>query len=188
MKTKKEANGSIQKNKKRFSIKWKLTLMFGGMIMLFLGLLGAPAIRIAKSIVLNEAEEKLMEKSHDVAKIIALDLEANFRQLETIAQMEMFKDMSISYIDKAKRLDKAKKVAGYIGLYIIDSKGFVHFSDGKTLDASGKDYFKIPMQGKRYESEPYTNPVGDFCIETSCPIYDDNKNKSRKNRLCFYTW
>ncbi len=165
-----------KESKKRFSIKWKLMITFGFMIVIFLGLLGGPAIRITKGIVLKDAEINLMGKAQDTAELISHDLDANFRELTTIAQMDMFKDMSLSYTQKAIRLERAKKIADYIGLYLVDSKGLAHLADGKIIDVSDKDYFKIPMQGKRYVSEPYTNPVGDFCIETSCPIYDDNKN------------
>ncbi len=178
MKTKqiKENTYNKQKSKKRFSLKWKQTLIFGVMMMLFLFFLGAPAIQITKKILIKDAERKLIEKSQDIAKLISHDHDANFRQLNTIAQMQMFKDMSISYIEKAKRLDKAKEEAGYIGLYLADANGIAHFPDGTTANASNKKFYKIPMQGKRYISEPYIDQFGTFCITASCPVYGKDKN------------
>ncbi len=173
---KKATDSSIKKSKKLFSIKWKMLIIFAVLTYIVGHTCISVTLTFARQALIERVAIQLKATAKDTAREIKIAMNGDFQHLETIARMAMFRDMTISYTDKAIRLEQEAKNSDFRGLYILDAKGLGHFSNGDTNDASASDFYKIPMQGKNYISEPYLDRFGDFCISVSVPIYDNNKN------------
>ncbi len=164
-----------QKSEKFFSIKYKLMITFSLIIIACMGIMGYPAIKIAKRAVMEKVEHNLKNKAMDTAKIIDRSIHDDFTHLETVARMSMFRDKEISYLEKAKRLKKEASEEGLLELLIADTKGTVYLPDGSTMNILSRKYYKESLKGKTYMTEPFIGMLGEFGINASVPIFDQNK-------------
>lgn len=73
--------------KKRFSIRYKLILIFGFLIVIALTIESVLAVRTARKAVIEKIEVHLLDKVHDTAEILDGRIEQWFQLLEGIAQM-----------------------------------------------------------------------------------------------------
>ncbi len=165
----------MNKEKKLFSIKWKLTLIFGFMFMFFMGALGFPLIRMSRNAVMEKVETHLIDKAHDTSKNINTKIQGDFKKLQAIADSPTLRANKISYQEKAYLLEKEAKDQGFSGLYICDVNNNLYLSDGKILKVADKAYYKSSIKGKNNITEPYTDVDGFFCISASVPVYDYDK-------------
>ncbi len=169
-----------KKNEKRFSIKYKLLLIFGLLTVISLTIVIFYAVRTARNVAMEKVEKQLKEKAIDTAKIVDRSIKGAFLHVETIAHMSMFKDLSISYVKKAKILEKIVEEADesdVTGLYICDDKGKAYLSNGDIVDVSNRQYYKVAMQGKNFISEPYKDIQGNFTMTVATYILDKNKKR-----------
>ena len=86
--------------KKRFSIRYKLILIFGILIAAAGITEGLLATRIARMAVSEKIETHLIDKANDVAEIIDGRLTSFIQFLEGIARMPIFRDETLSYREK----------------------------------------------------------------------------------------
>ena len=165
--------------KKRFSIRYKLIIVFG-LLILTAGIIeGIMAVRTAKKAVTEKVETHLIDKASDTANIIDGRITAFFQYLEGIARMPQIRDQSISYREKTDILNAEVQFNSILEeLYIVDTAGIQHHSDGTTDSYSDKEWFKKSIMGKRASSEPYIDETADgkLLMTFSLPIYDNNKN------------
>ncbi len=82
--------------KKRFSIRYKLIIVFGLLIVIASSTEGFLATRIARKAVAEKVETHLIDKATDVAEIIDGRITAVQQFLEGIARMPMFSNPSVS--------------------------------------------------------------------------------------------
>lgn len=80
------------KNKRRFSLKTKLVLIFGILIAIASVVEGVLAINIARKAVSEKVEAHLTDKAADVAEIIDGRINSTFQFLEGIARMPILAD------------------------------------------------------------------------------------------------
>lgn len=90
--------------KKRFSIRYKLIIVFGLLIAIASSIEGFLATRIARKAVTEKVEDHLIDKATDVAEIIDGRITALWQFLEGIARMPFLRDMQMPYIEKMKKL------------------------------------------------------------------------------------
>ncbi len=162
--------------KKNFSIRYKLMIVFGLLIVLSTAILGISSVRISQIAVKDRVDYQLIEKAKDTAAIINNAINSNFEILEILSSTSIIRDQTVSYNEKAAFLaDKAAEM-GFIGMYICDPDGTLYKTDGTSLNASHRNYYKTDVKGNRYISEPYVDKFGVFCLTISIPIYDEEKN------------
>ncbi len=164
-----------KKSKKRFSIKYRLLLIFGLLTAISLTSLIFSAVNTARSVAMEKVEKQLKDKAIDTAKLIDRSIKGSFTHIETISHMTMFKDLTVSYVEKAKRLEKEAKESDLVALYICDDKGKAYLSNGEIIDVSNRQYYKVAMQGNPFITEPYKDKLGNFRITISAPIFNKNK-------------
>ena len=92
--------------KKRFSLRYKLILIFGLLIAIASLVEGLLAIRTARRAVTEKVEAHLIDKATDVAEVIDGRITAFWQFLEGIARMPAFRNPHISFTEKSKLLDK----------------------------------------------------------------------------------
>ena len=167
------------KAKKRFSLRFKLILIFGLLIALASTIEGLLAVRTARKAVTEKVETHLIDKATDTANIIDGRISAFFEFLDGIARMPQIRDRSVSYREKMQLLhNEAQFNASIRELYITDTNGLVHNLDGTEVSYNTAQWFKTSITGKDGVTEPYIDStIGNVLVATcSVPVYDDNKN------------
>ena len=164
--------------KQRFSIRYKLIIIFGLLIMVASGIEGLLAVNTARKAVTEKVETHLHDKAADVASIIDGRVTAFWQFLEGIARMPVLRDSQTTFLEKMRQLEKeAKYNASIHALYITDTKGNTYFLDGTSADTADYPYFKTSIAGKRFFSEPYLDSsINKFIMDISVPIYGEGKN------------
>ena len=166
------------KAKKRFSLRFKLILIFGLLIALASTIEGFLAVRTARKAVTEKVEAHLIDKATDVAEVIDGRITAFWQFLEGIARMPAFRDPNISFTEKSKLLDKEIAFNNQIlDFNIADRNGMLYTSDGRATDISHLAWYKTSNGGQQFFSEPFMSPVlHKLVIAVIEPVMDDNKN------------
>ena len=166
------------KAKKRFSLRFKLILIFGLLIAIASLVEGLLAVRTARKAVTEKVEAHLIDKATDVAEVIDGRITAFWQFLEGIARMPAFRDPNISFTEKSKLLDKEIAFNNQIlDFNIADRNGMLYTSDGRATDISHLAWYKTSNGGQQFFSEPFMSPVlHKLVIAVIVPVMDDNKN------------
>ena len=164
--------------KKRFSLRFKLILIFGLLIALASTIEGLLAIRIARKAVTEKIETHLIDKATDTAEIIDGRITAFWQFLEGIARMPEFRDDKVSYVEKSRMLDKeAAFNKDILQLNIADNSGVLYTSDGKSTDISHLAWYESSHGGQKFFAEPFMSPIlHTFVVAVIVPVLDDNNN------------
>ena len=162
--------------KKRFSLRYKLIIIFGLLIFIAGFIEALLAIRAARKAVTEKVETHLIDKATDVAEIIDGRVDSFFQFFEGVARAPILRNPAVSYREKMAYLKKEAAFNDRIHrMDIADMRGIRHTDDGQQLDVSGRDFFIAASQGKRFLSEPIVSRLdGVFICVFAVPIYDDN--------------
>ena len=164
--------------KKRFSLRYKLILIFSLLITMASLIEGFLAVRTARKAVTEKVEAHFVDKATDVAEVIDGRITAFWQFLEGIARMPAFRNPNISYTEKSRLLDKEIAFNDHIlDFNIADRNGILYSSDGKATDISRLAWYKDSNGGQRYFAEPFMSPVlHKLVIAVIVPVMDDNNN------------
>ena len=164
---------------KRFSLRNKLMIVFG-LLILAVGLtLGILAVRTASKAVTEKVETHLIDKATDTAEILDGRINALFQFSEGLARMPALRDKDLSYNEK---LDFLKKEVAYNDLLVeaalVDAQGNMYHSVSKEIiSVKDREWFKTAFGGGKFVMEPYVSRATNKMIITlSLPVYDDNRN------------
>ena len=164
--------------KKRFSLRYKLILIFGVLILLVSSIETLLAVQTARKAVTEKVETHLIDKATDVAEVIDGRVTAFWQFLEGIARMPAFRNPALSYTEKSRLLDnEAAFNQDILDLNIADRSGKLYTSDGKATDISHLAWYKGSNGGQRFFTEPFMSPVlHKLVMAVITPVMDDNKN------------
>ncbi len=170
------SNKQSSNNGKIFSMKYQLMIAFGTLFVVLITCMNFISINNARKTIYEQTESQLTAKAVDVINIVEAKLQQDFQYLDIIGRT-MVSDNSLSYVSKAKLLQKEAKRNNLKALYICDTKGNLHLPDSTILSVKDRDYYKKSMQGKFVANEPFTSrSTGEFVLDISAPIYDKNEN------------
>ena len=163
--------------KNRFSMRNKLMIIFGLLILVACLTLGILAVRTARKAVTEKVQTHLIDKATDTATIIDGRIEAFFQFAEGLARMPAFRDENTPPREKtALLMREAARNSTIRELAFIDNQGTYHGEGGKTIDVRGREYVQSALGGQNFISEPYVSKVDNsMVISVSVPIYDDNR-------------
>jgi len=164
--------------RKRFSLRYKVLIIFGLLIFLAGVIEGVLAVRTARKAVTEKVEAHLIDKATDVAEVLDGRIIAIFQFLEGIARMPIFTDSALTYREKVTQLEKEISFNGLLfDSVLTDMQGNMYSSDGQVIPVNNYDWFKSASSGKDFLSEPFTSAVnGKFIITVSVPLYDHSRN------------
>jgi len=163
--------------KKRFSIKIRMTIIFGTLIVAALVLLSVLVLNRSRAAIMEKVQDHLFDKASDTAVILDGEIKLWFEYLDGIASQQILHDQNISYAEKARFLKElAKDDKSIIAFVIIDAKGTYYLPDGKQFDVSGQKWFQESQGGsKKYFSEPFNDiETGRLIIQAVVPILGEN--------------
>ncbi len=163
--------------KKRFSLRYKLMIIFGALIAAASLAEIILAVYTARVAVTENIEDHLIDKAADTADIIDKQVTAFWQLFEGIARLPILRDPSVSYHEKTMFL--AKEAAFNNDVYsmdLCDMNGQRHTNTGKIIDVSDRTYFQVAAQGKPFVEEPLISRLDEELVFVfAVPIYDDNR-------------
>ena len=161
--------------KKRFSIRYKLIIIFGLLIALASTVEGLLAVFVARQGVTEKVETHLIDKATDTATIIDGRITAFVQFLEGIARMPLLSDASTSNTEKVTALQReAEFSSDIVELDFSELDGTLHSIDGDA-QIGDRDWFKMARNGKSFISEPLLARTTQKLIQViSVPVYDNN--------------
>ncbi|UTY27258.1 methyl-accepting chemotaxis protein [Treponema denticola] len=163
--------------KKRFSMRNKLLIIFGLLILMVGLILSVLAIRTARKAVTEKVKAHLIDKATDVAEILDGRINTMFQFLEGIARMPVLRDDTITFREKMAILAEEAKFNSIISeLYITDKSGNLYNLDGSEIAFNNTKWFQASINGKKNTTEPYIDSQNNIFITFSLPVYDDNRN------------
>ena len=162
---------------KRFSIKNKLIVIFG-LLLLIAGLgLTFTSIAITRAALTKRIEAQLSQQAKDTAEIIYGRIDSLFQFVEGIARMPVLRNPDASIQEKLTVL--RKEVAFNDDLHdagFINNNGTMFTTSGNTLSVAQEKWFADAAQGKRIITEPVESLTNKKWILTlAVPVYDDNR-------------
>ena len=141
--------------KKRFSLRYKLILIFGLLVAAASTIQGLLAVRIADRAVTEKIETQLVEKAADVAEIIDGRMKSLFQFCEGLARVPALRDETISLYDKAKSLVTEVEHNDKIDLLgVCDLQGNRVDTSGKQTFVGDREWFQAAAKGESFISEP----------------------------------
>jgi len=164
--------------KLRFSLRFKLIIIFGLLIAIASLIEGFLAVRTARKAVTEKVEAHLIDKAADTTEMIDGKITALFQFLEGIARMPQLRDTSVSINQKLRFLQKEAAFNRNIQDFdFCDMQGNRYTASGKMISVGDRDWYKAAASGKNFMSEPIISRLsGKLVIACAVPIYDDNKN------------
>lgn len=161
--------------KKRFSIRYKLIIIFGALILAAGVIEGLLAVRSASKAVTEKVERHLIDKAADTAEILDGRVNTVFQFLEGIARIPILRDDTITSRDKMLLLAEETKFNSIISeLYITDKEGTLYNLDGSEISFDDTQWFQAGMNGEKNTEEPYIDVENNIFITFSLPVYNDN--------------
>ena len=161
--------------KKRFSLRYKLILVFGLLILTAGAIESLLAIHSARKAVIEKVEIHLIDKATDVSRIIDGRITSIWQFLEGIARMPMFTDASVSNAEKIRLLrEQASFNTSIQELDFSELDGTLH-SIGGNAQVGDREWFQSARSGKPLLSEQLFSKTTQKLIQViAVPIYDNN--------------
>ena len=159
---------------KRFSIRFKLILIFGLLVALASSIEGLLAVRTARKAVTEKVETHLIDKAADTAEIIQGRVTALFQFLQGISRMPVFTDETISFAEKMEALQKEVAVNTVLHEAVItDAHGSMYTKTGSTISVKNSEWYQMALSGKNFMTEPQESLTdGRLILTFAVPIYN----------------
>ena len=164
--------------KKRFSLRYKLILIFGLLIAIASLVEGFLAVKTARKAVTEKVEIQLTDKATDTAEIVDGRIRAFFQFLEGLSRIPLLRDSTLTYNEKTKMLAKEAAMNRLIEFFgICDLQGNRYANDGTVTNIRDRDVFQSASQGNNFVAEPrISRTTKKLQMVFAVPIYDDNRN------------
>ena len=162
-------------DKKIFSLRYKLVLLFSALILIVGVTMGVLAIRIARKAVTEKIEAHLTDKATDIAEIIDGRASSLVQFVEGLARMPFLRDDSLSLQQKAQMLvQEAKRNAKIDYFGVCDIEGNRYDARNVLTTVNDRVWFQSAIKGKSYVTEPFLSQItNNMQILFAVPVYDD---------------
>ena len=159
---------------RRFSIRSKLLLIFGILILLTNVLLTVLAVTVGKRAVLENVEQHLNTKAKDTAEIIDRRLDALLQFLEGIASNPDLQRTDISMRQKVAIINAGMLRNRYVESFgICDLNGDFYDLSNTVASGADRDWFKAAAAGKNFVADPrLSRATKKIQIRIGIPIFD----------------
>lgn len=155
------------------SIRAKLTLSFGGLILLICICLGVVSNIAATSAMLSQVDQSILEIANNAAKIVYERVNSQLNGLELLAETDMIKKDNLTMDEKLNLLGKEVQRSGHLNMLISDKNGNAKNTLGETTNISDREYFIDALSGKRAVSDPIVNKIDNSVVVCyAVPIQD----------------
>ena len=167
----------MSSKKLKISLQAKLLVMVLGIVIVSTVVLSAVAYNNFSESLTKSVYEKLAEVSDNVSNQISTVNAREMEKVRILSKMDILRDPDVSLEEKVAFCSNMLKglEGDYENLGYYDKDGFSFTADGRKLNLSDRAYFKIPMTGKEYISDPSFSPVVNKVMQYfAVPVYDYN--------------
>ena len=174
----KNAAAGTQQTRKIFSIRKKLLLIFGCLVLMVVVSQGIIGTLIGRKAVLEKIEVHLKDKALDTAEIIDAKVMAFVGFVEGVARSSLLRDPNIPYAEKIERLKEQAAFNDRITEFnITDLEGNCYVFDGRAIQVKDREWFQKAAAGEFFVTESYISRTDNTLVNTiSVPIYGfDNR-------------
>jgi methyl-accepting chemotaxis protein len=161
------------------SLRTKLLLAFFIVTIVSNCIIARLTYRYSGSELAASSEKYLDYVSKSIADTVYEVNQKEFKMIRALAALPLIRDPSVPLVDKYNAVNAVMNTESkYIDVSILDKNGMaIATSNGKLVDFSERDYFKVAMTGHEYVSDPFVNKVTKkMAMFYSYPVYDMNKN------------
>ncbi|MGP1520570.1 MAG: methyl-accepting chemotaxis protein [Treponema sp.] len=161
-----------------FSIRKKLVIVFGTLILISGAILGLISIAVARRAVTEKIKEHLIDKVNTTSEIIQGKVTAFFQHLGGIARNPILRDPNASRTEKVRYLEREVRFNQVLqSLEIANMQGRSYTSDNTFYSVSETTWFKVCSKGGMFLSDPYNCPrTGRFISTFAIPVYSNENN------------
>lgn len=153
------------------SIKTKLIVYFGTIILVICAIFGMIAYKISRDAFIRDINDNLPKMSEQASKIVEGRIKNEIENLEVLANTDIIKDNKYTLNEKLEMLQSETTRRGHIRMGIADRNGKCIYNDGKELDISGREYFQNALKGQVGVSEPLISKIENSLVFVySAPI------------------
>ena len=165
-------------SKRRFSIRIRLLLIFGILIVVSVFALGFLSLSIARKAVTEKVAIHLNDKARDISEILDGRMKDFFHFVEVVSRNPILRDTNVPWKEKTAYLKKEASFNTDIQvLTLADVNGTFYSPDGRIFSVSDRDYFKSAKAGINYVSRPYTSRIDNsMTVTVAVPMFDDAHN------------
>ncbi|MGP1594784.1 MAG: methyl-accepting chemotaxis protein [Treponema sp.] len=161
-------------DKKIFSLRYKLALFFGALILVAGVIMSFFTIKIARKAVIEKIEAHLTDKATDIAEVIDGRASSLMQFIEGLARMPFLRDDNLSLQEKADMLMlEAERNAKIDYFAVCDLAGNRYDARNTLIPVNDRVWFQSAVKGKSYITEPFLSSItNSMQILLAVPVYD----------------
>jgi methyl-accepting chemotaxis protein len=162
------------------SIKTKLSLSFGGLLIIICAGLGIISYIASADAISSNIDESLSQISTEAAKTVQNAVKIQTNALEALAESESIKSDRLTIEAKLESLKSEVKRSGHVNIGIADLQGNLKTTEsaGESVSISDSAYFKEALSGKVAVSNPVIRETDNrLVLVYAVPIKDNNTIK-----------
>lgn len=157
------------------SIKTKLILFFGVLLISICAGLGVVAYTASTNALSASIDESLSEMAKEAAQVVESEIKVQSNALEALSESAWMKSDNFTLDEKLELLKSEVKRSNHIDMGIVDLQGNAKYTDGTSVNISDRDYYKNALSGKVDVSDPIVSKVDSSVILIiAVPIKDNN--------------
>lgn len=141
------------------SLRVKITLCFGGLLLLVCGGLLIASTVMSHNAVSLTIDNSLSQLAKQSAKVVESRVDAQLDTLAALAETDAIKGDTLTLDEKLDLLKNEVIRNGHIRIDIADINGQAKTTDGNTVDLSSRDYVKKALSGEKAVSDPIVSNV-----------------------------
>ncbi len=168
-----------KKKSVKISLQAKLLFMILGIVVTSIIVLSSVAYNKFSDSLTRNVYQKLGEVADNVSHQVEMVNEREFEKIRILSKVDTIRNPDISLQEKQDMLtDILSNLKGnYENLAFYDKDGNAITADGRHMNFKERDYFKIPMSGKEYVSDPAFSTVVNKVLQYyALPVYDFENN------------
>ena len=158
------------------SIKTKLIIYFGALLLISCAALGLISYRISSGALISNVNENLPQMAKQSAKTVQSRVESQLNALEAVAAETQISDMTNSWENKEAILKDEVQRSGHLKMDLIDKNADTKNTINEQANLKDRDYFKKAMSGEKNVSDPLlSKTLNTISIIYAVPIKNGDK-------------
>ena len=160
------------------SIKIRLSVVFGILILFICSVLGILGYTFSKNALKDSIDESLPNLAKEASRIVQERIETQLNALEVLAESDFIKSDKLSTDEKLSILKSEAQRANHKWMTIVDAKGNAITTNGGKANITDLDYYKKAISGERTVSDPFISKVtGELVVAYAVPIKEGDRKK-----------
>ena len=158
------------------SIKMKLTLLFGVLVVLVCVGLGVSSYNAASASMKESINESMSQLVKEASKVVNARINIQMAALETLADSDYISTDMLTLDEKLQLLKGEADMRGHVSMSIVDLDGNSTSTKGESFKIVDRSYFTKAASGERAVSDPIISAAdGSIVVCYAVPIKRDNK-------------